>query len=449
MNEKFSPEEWAACLKVLRVLKDDPFDNPDNETFKTLVTAISKQAKKQGRKENSTQRRAEDAELLSQTFIVSRARAKTTPHVPLETQPVETQTLHKARKCYVCDKDYTQLHFFYHKLCPECATRNYTERSRVHDLRGYTVLITGGRVKIGYAAVLAFLRAGAEVLLTTRFPALALEQLQQEKDYDEWKDRLQLYGLDLRNLKAVQEFTDYCTQHLNQLDILVNNAAQTIKYPFSYYEPLLRKEQQLLLNKPQNLFPNLTALGAEQAYLLPGTSIPEVALNRFGQPVDYRDKNSWNSTLEEIGLEELLEVNLINHISPYRLISELKPLMLRSTNRERFIINVTSSEGQFSYANKTLHHPHTNMTKAALNMLTRTSAQEFVKDNIYMTAVDVGWVSTGAVESKREHQFEKLRIPPLDPLDGAMRILHPIGEVREGNTQLYGVLLKDYKVVNW
>ena len=103
----------------------------------------------------------------------------------------------------------------------------------------------------------------------------------------------------------------------------------------------------------------------------------ELKLNRFGQPVDLRDKNSWNATLEEVSMYELVEVNLINQISPYFLIKELTPLMKASTFKEKFIVNVTSSEGQFSYQNKTMYHPHTNMTKAALNMLTRTSAKEY------------------------------------------------------------------------
>jgi NAD(P)-dependent dehydrogenase (short-subunit alcohol dehydrogenase family) len=145
----------------------------------------------------------------------------------------------------------------------------------------------------------------------------------------------------------------------------------------------------------------------------------------------------------------LIEVNLINHISPYILISELTDLMAKSTYNERFIINVTSSEGQFSYVNKTVFHPHTNMTKAALNMLTRTSASDYVEKSIFMNSVDVGWVSTGAHEAKRQRLFDNLQIPPLDSVDGAMRIIHPILEIKQGNRDLYGKLLKNYQVVDW
>ena len=200
---------------------------------------------------------------------------------------------------------------------------------------------------------------------------------------------------------------------------------------------------------PKNLIENTTAIISHTPNI-PYFSIPKPIsqLTRFGQPVDERDKNSWNSKLDEIELEELLEVNLINHIAPYILIKELKSLLVQSQFNERFIINVTSSEGIFSYTNKTIHHPHTNMTKAALNMMTLTSAQEFAKDQIYMCAVDVGWVSTGVNENLRKQQFTQGYIPPLDPVDGASRILHPIIQGLNGE-YLYGILLKNYKIHTW
>jgi NAD(P)-dependent dehydrogenase (short-subunit alcohol dehydrogenase family) len=311
-------------------------------------------------------------------------------------------------------------------------------------------VITGGRVKIGYATALKCLKAGAKVLISTRFPALAWAQFAEEPDFDIWKKNLTLYGLDLRNLNAVHQFTEYCKQNLPYLDILINNAAQTIKYPAEYYQPFIQKEN-LLLQQFQNphLLGNQTPISAKQAHLLAAAQPNELKINRFGQPVDFREKNSWNATLTEIGLEELLEVNLINHISPYLLISELSGLMMQSIHNQHFIINVTSSEGQFSYANKTIHHPHTNMTKAALNMLTRTSAAEYVEKQIYMNSVDVGWISTGAHEAKRQKLFDTLKIPPLDSVDGAMRILHPILEIQKGHLELFGKLLKNYQMVEW
>lgn len=126
----------------------------------------------------------------------------------------------------------------------------------------------------------------------------------------------------------------------------------------------------------------------------------------------------------------------------------MKPLFEYSDFKERFIINVTSSEGIFSYVNKTIFHPHTNMTKAALNMMTLTSAKEFADRNIYMTSVDVGWISTGAKESLRKKQFEEGYIPPLDSVDGASRILDPIIQGIKGNI-IFGILLKNYKKTEW
>lgn len=451
MEYGFSQEEWVACIKVLQALKEHPFENPDNQTFKTLVTAIHKQAKRQGKKENHRLKKEEDAAVLGTTGIVAQVQAKSAHYAHIaDTAEHKERKVHFARHCYACSKPYHDLHFFYHRLCPECAATHYGHRQRSCDLSGYNAVLTGGRVKIGYAAALKLLRSGANLLLTTRFPAIAYETLSREADFASWKDRLTVYGLDLRNLQEVRQFISYCYEHLGSLEILINNAAQTIRYPAEYYRPLMMQERQLLLQPAARIIANTTA-PSEEFLPPPGQLlVPESpTLNRFGQPVDFRDKNSWNSLLGEVGLEELLEVNMINHISPYCLISGLKNLMLQSAVSHKFIINVTSSEGQFSYAHKNSFHPHTNMTKAALNMLTRTSALELVQDHIYMNAVDVGWVSTGVPEAKREQLFRELRIPPLDPVDGAARIQHAIQSVKDDAAGWHGVLLKDYQVAEW
>jgi NAD(P)-dependent dehydrogenase (short-subunit alcohol dehydrogenase family) len=334
---------------------------------------------------------------------------------------------------------------------PVCAIENYSKRFQEINLEGRNVILTGGRVKVGFATALRFLRSKANLVLTTRFPALALQQFQQEPDYASWKNKLTIYGLDLRNLKAIEAFVAYYKSQYSTLDILINNAAQTIQYTNEYYIPLIRNEQQLFLqNKDEpRLFSNTTPVSGQVKHLAYSEGeTTDIKLNRFGQPVDEREKTSWNSTLAEISMYELVEVNLINHIAPYFLIKEFKPLMQQSGFKEKFIINVTSSEGIFSYENKTMFHPHTNMTKAALNMLTLTAAKEFVENSIYMTSVDVGWISTGAVERLRKAQFEKGYIPPLDAVDGASRILDPVAETINGN-KLYGVLLKNYKIAPW
>lgn len=449
-QRRFTDDDWNSCIKVLTALKDDPFDNPDNETFKTLITKIHKSARKTIRKDNSQQRRDSDTETLLSSEIAKQAQNNISTYSEGKIENRSYKQLNSSDNCYVCNKSFDRMHFFYSRLCPECAEYNYSQRFEPIDLTGRNIILTGGRIKIGYATALKLLRAGGNLILTSRFPALALEQLNNEPDYTDWKNRLIVYGLDLRNLRAVEDFIEFVKSEFTSLDILINNAAQTIKYTDNYYTPLINNENLAFkkLESKGKLLANKTSVTQETKLIeLKGMPI-EFEKNRFGQPVDNREKNSWNSKLDEISMYELLEVNLINQISPYLLIKELKPLFLKSKYADRFIINVTSSEGQFSYTNKTIFHPHTNMTKAALNMITRTSAEEFAEDSIYMNSVDVGWVSTGAKEELRKKQFEQGYIPPLDSVDGAARILDPIRKAINGN-KMYGKLLKNYKEVNW
>ncbi|MBJ2125081.1 SDR family NAD(P)-dependent oxidoreductase [Flavobacterium sp. IB48] len=448
----FSKEEWQTCIKVLQALKDDPFENPDNDLFGGLITKIHKNAKKNLRSVSYFSKKQEDLHVSLSSTIVSKALNGETLFAEKE-NPDEQQftELNMPKNCYACNRSYKLAHSFYTRLCPECAEENYEKRFQNIDLKGRNVILTGGRVKVGFATALKLLRNNANVVLTTRFPALALEQFMQENDFENWKDNLIIYGLDLRNLNAINEFISFYKSKFESLDILVNNAAQTIKYTDEYYQPLIRKEENLLdeFKSDIKLIANKTPVAAEIKALEYGfEEKTEIALSRFGQPIDNREKTSWNSTLEEISMYELVEVNLINQIAPYFLIKELKPLFFNSEFNERFIVNVTSSEGIFSYTNKTIFHPHTNMTKAALNMMTLTSAKEFAEDSIYMTSVDVGWISTGAKESLRKKQFEEGYIPPLDSVDGASRIFDPIFQGINGKS-IFGVLLKNYKVTNW
>ncbi|KQM50364.1 SDR family oxidoreductase [Chryseobacterium sp. Leaf201] len=450
-HQHFTQNEWESCLKVLNALKDEPFTNPDNLVFSGLISKIHKNARKQNRQESYWEMKSHDLEVSAESFLMKKALAGISVFYDDHKDETQLTRLQIPKNCYCCNQSYRHAHSFYTRMCPTCAGENYERRFLSADLSGRNVILTGGRVKVGLATALKLLRSHVNLVLTTRFPALALETLQQEADYEKWKDRLWIYGLDLRNLKAVQEFTDFYASNFNTLDVLINNAAQTIKYPDEYYLSVIRRENKMLAEykNHKKLFPNATAVSTEIGTLeYACNEETDIALTRFGQPVDNRDKTSWNSTLEEVSLYELVEVNLINHIAPYFLIKELKPLMKNSSFKEKFIINVTSSEGIFSYENKTVFHPHTNMTKAALNMMTLTSAKEFEKDCIYMSAVDVGWISTGATESLRKKQFEQGYIPPLDSVDGAARILHPVAEGIKGN-YFSGVLLKNYKVHPW
>jgi len=444
----FTEQEWDACLKVLKVLKEHPFENPDNQVFGALITKIHKSAKKGNKQKVSTGKKQEILHVINSSTIAANALSGFSFYGE-ESDDMQTHftEIPQSRNCYACNTSYNQIHSFYHRLCPECAVKNFDYRSKKVDLSGRKVMLTGGRVKVGYATALKFLRNNADLTITTRFPAIAYAQFQKEHDFEQWKNRLTIYGLDLRNLEALGQFIDFYFKKNGALDILVNNAAQTIQYDSKYYTSLLDNEHKLL-QKALPITPNKTNwIATEQ---IKDKIIKQVVdLNRFGQPVDERLKNSWNSTLEEIDMRELLEVNLINQISPYILIKELTPLMKKSTFDSKFIINVTSSEGQFSYSNKTIFHPHTNMTKAALNMLTRTSSKEYARYNIFMNCVDVGWISTGATEPLRKKQFSEGYIPPLDSVDGAARILHPIYEKIENNITFIGTLIKDYEVDNW
>jgi len=448
----FTAEEWETCLKVLGKLKDDPLANPDNQRFGALITKIHKNAKKQLKGDELQRKKQEDRTKVKQSTIAKRALNNTSAFAVNNSKDLESFTkLNKERNCYSCNTPYHLLHNFYHRLCPPCAQLNYARRFSILDLSNRKIILTGGRVKVGYATALKLLQCNAQLTITTRFPGLAFQQFRQEPDFEEWKDHLNIYGLDLRNLSAVRTFIANYKSKNQTLDILINNAAQTIKYDATYYQPLIAQEQQLNIDFKghHNLIENTTPVVGATNLLDIDPSIFPIDKNRFGQPVDHRTKTSWNARLTEIELPELLEVNLINQISPYILIKEFTPLLKSSSFLNKFIINVTSSEGQFSYTNKTIFHPHTNMTKAALNMLTKTSAKDYEKDHIFMNCVDVGWISTGAHEALRKKQFENATIPPLDSVDGAARILHPIFEALKNNTTFVGELLKNYIPVNW
>ena len=163
-----------------------------------------------------------------------------------------------------------------------------------------------------------------------------------------------------------------------------------------------------------------------------------------------RDRNSWRLTLAEVSSVELLEVQLVNAVAPFVLNARLKALMLRQQTFDKHIVNVSAMEGQFSREFKTDRHPHTNMAKAALNMMTRTAAADYVKDGIHMNSVDTGWVTdedaAPLAERKRsEHGFT----PPLDIVDGAARILDPIFSGFRTGEHVWGLFLKDYKPAPW
>ena len=174
-----------------------------------------------------------------------------------------------------------------------------------------------------------------------------------------------------------------------------------------------------------------------------------------GQPYDFaKGKNSWNLELDEISFQEFTEVQIINAWTPYYLCAKLKPMMMKSPFEDKYIVNVTAVEGIFNHFKRTTH-VHTNMAKAALNMLTRTCGKYLEKDKIYMTCVDTGWVShmnemNKVIEGKdKDYSENEMASVPLDELDGAMRVLHPIIEGIKNKNYMYGILLKDYVKSKW
>ncbi|WP_044985847.1 SDR family NAD(P)-dependent oxidoreductase [Sorangium cellulosum] len=388
--------------------------------------------------------------------------------------------LAKPRKCYVCKAEFRKVHFFYDSMCGPCGDFNYRKRSQTAPLDGRVALVTGARVKIGYQAAIMLLRAGARVIVTTRFPHDAARRYSSERDFDVWGSRLEIYGLDLRHTPSVERFTRHLLHTRDRLDFIINNACQTVRRPPGFYEHLIEGETAQVHALPEVARPLLQAYdglrargelplvaggdpaaGLREPALLsqipaPGDAPLDDVLFPRGrydadlQQVDLRTMNSWRLTLAEVPTVELLEVQLVNSVAPFVLNSRLKPLMLRQPTFDRHIVNVSAMEGQFYRRYKTDRHPHTNMAKAALNMMTRTSAPDYAKDGIFMNSVDTGWVTDEdpaalAARKLEEHGFH----PPLDIVDGAARICDPIFSGLLSGQHVYGQFLKDYMPTDW
>jgi NAD(P)-dependent dehydrogenase (short-subunit alcohol dehydrogenase family) len=468
-----------------------------------------KRLAKARRRKGRDKRRAEDEALLDQTGI-RLARADVVFQTPFRPAPTEfplyrglvddgesagAAEVEEARNCYVCKRDYHQLHFFYDQLCQDCADFNWEKRFQTADLKGRTALVTGARVKIGYQAAIKLLRAGARVIVLTRFARDAARRYANEADFEDWRERLVIYGIDLRHTPSVETLCQQLLAQEERLDFLVNNACQTVRRPAGFYQHLMDSETgpvtalppaerelvadyerfragRLLESLPAGVDPG-SFLADAPAMLEHATGLvhaaalsqvplteedlgrdlalfPEDRLDADLQQVDLRDKNSWRLGLAEVPAVELLEVHLVNAVAPFILNARLKPLMTRFPGQDKHIVNVSAMEGQFYRAFKTDKHPHTNMAKAALNMLTRTSAPDYVQSGIHMNAVDTGWVSdedpTAIAERKREeHRFH----PPLDIVDGAARILDPIFDGINSGQHAWGLFLKDYRPTDW
>jgi len=490
-----------------------------------------------------------------------------------------TTELPKLRSCYVCKVRYRQLHQFYDQLCPTCAALNWTKRHQTANLQGKVAIVTGSRVKIGFQTCLKLLRAGCRVIATTRFPNSAVAAYRDQADFDQWRHLLHIYGLDLRDVTGLEAFTRHLKQEYpTGIDIVINNACQTVRRPVAYYAPLVQREQtlwdkadevhqgilggcrqferlrrRLLINdggggggaagllqasggggggnfnskrppvlhlpasspaaatnsttKVSTASPETSAAATaapsskvtieelgdgdvamgevvtvkskqeetpfestglshsaamSQMILLPEDAgvddsvLPPGISDVNGQQLDLRKTNSWLLKMEQVSTPEIFECMVVNAIAPFLLNSRLKPLMTvgdPKTRPDRYIINVSAMEGKF-YRYKMPNHPHTNMAKAALNMLTRTSAEDLAtKHRIYMNSVDTGWINDeNPLEKAKKTAENNLFQTPIDEVDAAARIVDPIfvGVKQEDkSSSMYGKFLKDYHESEW
>ncbi|KAL7495764.1 hypothetical protein ACHAWT_004138 [Skeletonema menzelii] len=447
------------------------------------------------------------------------------------------KVLPKLRSCYVCKVRFRILHHFYDQLCPDCAPFNYDKRNQTADLTGTVAVVTGSRVKIGFQVCLKLLRAGATVVATTRFPNNAVAAYRRESDFNDWSDRLHVYGLDLRDVTGLEAFTRYLkVTYKNGIDMLINNACQTVRRPAGYYLPLVERESDLwskgdeqhhnvlagckefetirrklvmdqgssekngselkllpagsngnllrnshpdskqekyeevkageLVKKESSKIPfdvtgiSHSAAMSQMAIIPEDVGIDEKVMpsglsDINGHQVDLRTTNSWLLKMDQVSTPEIMECMFVNAIAPFVLNSRLTPLMEAPVDDperpDRFIVNVSAMEGKF-YRYKMPNHPHTNMAKAALNMLTRTSSEELAKKSrIYMNSVDTGWINDEnplekASKIAKANHFQT----PIDEIDAAARILDPIISAKNDKSDVkYGCFFKDYKETEW
>ena len=510
-NLEVTSEEIAKCIAVLEYLNqntDEIFEIPKAQ--RTALIMASGQLSRPSREEFS--RRKKDAKKAKKRKLAAKdrtARKETgirsarenvvfvAPKLLSAADLTSTKNLElkSPRNCYVCKTLFTKMHHFYDTMCTDCGDFNYAKRFQTADLTGQTAIITGSRLKIGYHITLMLLRAGATVVATTRFPADSAYRFAQEEDFHQWADRLKIHGLDLRHIPSVEIFCNYITQKYDNLDILINNAAQTVRRPAGFYQHMMAREELPFEEHPKfvldllqdhiDCLDELKSLTSEVDKSMdrnlpvswhgkePGIGIrasarlsqipysfdnslnakevfPEGKLDADLQQVDLRKTNSWRLKLGEIETAEMIEVQLVNSVAPFVLCNRMIEIMTKTNTGKKHIINVSAMEGKFHRFFKEDRHPHTNMAKAALNMMTHTAAGSLAKEGIYINAVDTGWVTDEDPVDLARHKMEVHDFqPPLDIVDGAARVMDPLIDGINTGKHWSGKFLKDYRPIDW
>ncbi|WP_153812121.1 SDR family NAD(P)-dependent oxidoreductase [Streptomyces sp. SUK 48] len=476
------PERLALCLSVLEELDTIDVDHPDAILVRRATSSLYRTVKQRRRQERRAAKTAHDRAITEATATGSAERIDDETEGILPSSKVEegriAGILQRPRSCYTCKTRYVEVDYFYHQLCPRCAALNRAKRDARADLTGKRALLTGGRAKIGMYIALRLLRDGAHTTITTRFPKDAIRRFKAMEDSADWLHRLEIVGIDLRDPAQAVSLAERVTE-AGPLDILINNATQTVRRLPAAYAALVEGESAPL---PAGELPAHQVIGAFNSGAVDGIAalpigasgldaqkvadlalvagnasvarhLDGTAIDAGGLVPDVVDSNTWVQSIEQISPVELLETQLCNYTAPFILISMLRPAMAdaaRKAARGRsYVVNVSAMEGVFSRGYKGAGHPNTNAAKAAMNMVTRTSAQEmFDTDGILMTSVDTGWIT-----DERPH-YDKLRLAeagfhaPLDLVDGAARVYDPIVRGEDGD-DVYGVFLKDYAPGKW
>jgi len=481
---EISKDKRTALIKAAGM-----FSRPNREEFSRRKKDAKKSEKRKKVAKDRHARKVTGIRSARETHVF--VAPKLLPPVDLASK--ELPELTTPRNCYVCKTLFTKLHHFYDTMCTECGDYNYAKRFQTADVEGQVAVITGSRLKIGYHITLMLLRGGATVIATTRFPVDSALRFSKEDDFSKWGNRLHIHGLDLRHIPSVEIFCNYIEQKYDRLDILINNAAQTVRRPSGFYAHLMTNEERSIESLPkyaQSLLSDHSDCLAELKSLTTGASttknmpvtwhgpepgiglrasaklsqipysfdnalvaqevFPEGELDADLQQVDLRKTNSWRLKLGEIETTEMIEVQLVNSVAPFVLCNRLAEVMKKEKTGQKHIINVSAMEGKFHRFTKESRHPHTNMAKAALNMLTHTAAGELSKNGIFMNAVDTGWVTDEdpAELSKMKQEVHDFQ-PPLDIVDGAARVMDPLLDGINTGKHWSGKFLKDYFPIDW